>query len=142
MKQGISGGLLSVIKKNDTKYVVLTTSVRQYEKNYYLTLYLIGCSGGWDQAEAIGDICTKEIGTKNFIKVGEWGGVGEFIEMNIYQFGLYATSRFDPSMVVNTTKEELTHLPYINFENTEIPKNTILHRYIKTLERLYLQEPD
>jgi hypothetical protein len=118
------------------EYLVFCDSVFVNKKTFSFALYLLGCNGSWNQPKAYGDICTKEFKTTNLIKVGEWAGVGSFLEMNIYQSGLYANSKLDPSLVEGTKKEEQLHLKYKDFEHFEIPVNTKMHRYLKTIDRL------
>jgi len=130
MKYNLNG-LISIDKKG---LCCFTDSLgHEGSKQYSLTLYLIGYT--INQYETNGDISTIEHKTKNYIKVGEWAGIGDFIEMNIYKFGLYASSKFDPSQSYQTTKKKLHHLEYRDFENYEIPKNTQMHRYLKTVDR-------
>jgi hypothetical protein len=136
IKINISSGVLSIIKDNGLKYLALSDGIKVSGEDYYFTIYIMDCSLSWNMPNTRGNICTKAISTNNFVKVGEWAGEGQFIEMNIYQFGLYATSKFDPSMVVPLRKEELEFLPYQDFAQEEIQLNTELHEYIKALEKL------
>ena len=142
MRISISAGVLSITTENGIKHLVLCDGISFANEDYFFTLYFMDCLPGWNMPGATGDISTKDIGTGKFIKVGEWAGEGQFIEMNIYQVGLYATSKFDPSMVVSLSKEELKFLTYKDFEKVEIPQNTDLHEYKKALDKLYLQRKD
>lgn len=126
-------GLLSQSKSRGAVFV---DSNKVGNREYSLILYLLGCTLSWNQCESKGDICTLEFKTKKYIKVGEWAGIGMHIEINIYQSGLFVTSRFDPSMVCDTTKEKLIHLNYTNFDNYDIPKNTQMFRYLKIIDKL------
>lgn len=137
IKINISAGVLSTINENGLNYLALTDGVKVSGEDYFFTIYFMDCTLSWNMPNAKGDICTKAVSTNNFVKVGEWAGKGQFIEMNIYQFGLYATSKFDPSMVVSLRKEELEFLIHQDFAHEEIPPNTELFEYTKALEKSY-----